>query len=237
MAFDKVIDSAKLDNELKNLADILREKSETSEELDFYAGDFSRVAESIEFIGVKHSNFDEKRGLPRTADARSLDLAMSENIKAANDMCLYRKFQNDNTNGNGGYYASLEEVYLPSRATAMTFTFICCTALKNIYGNLSNITSIISTFQDCRALENIPDMPNLTHIGNGSFARCYALKEYRIPSKVNSIHSGAFTGCSNLLDIYCSFAEGEVANAPWGATNATIHYNTTYDENGNPITE
>ena len=48
MAFDKVVDSAILDTELKNLADILREKSDTAEELDFYAGDFLQTAESIE---------------------------------------------------------------------------------------------------------------------------------------------------------------------------------------------
>ena len=27
-----------------------------------------------------------------------------------------------------------------------------------------------------------------------------------------------------ITDIYCPWSEGEVANAPWGATNATIHY-------------
>jgi hypothetical protein len=35
--------------------------------------------------------------------------------------------------------------------------------------------------------------------------------------------------------IYVPWSEGEVAGAPWGATKATIMYNTTYDENDNPI--
>lgn len=39
------------------------------------------------------------------------------------------------------------------------------------------------------------------------------------------LHSQLFYGCSNLTDIYVGWSEGEVANAPWGATNATIHYN------------
>lgn len=36
-----------------------------------------------------------------------------------------------------------------------------------------------------------------------------------------------FYNCNALTDIYVPWAEGAVANAPWGATNATIHYNTT----------
>ena len=40
-----------------------------------------------------------------------------------------------------------------------------------------------------------------------------------------TIASNAFENCQDLTDIYCPWAEGEVANAPWGATKATIHYN------------
>lgn len=46
---------------------------------------------------------------------------------------------------------------------------------------------------------------------------------------------GASAPNGQTVDIYVPWAEGEVANAPWGATKATIHYNTTYDENDNPI--
>ena len=35
-----------------------------------------------------------------------------------------------------------------------------------------------------------------------------------------------FSDCPELKDIYVPWSEGEVANAPWGATNATIHYNS-----------
>ena len=40
---------------------------------------------------------------------------------------------------------------------------------------------------------------------------------------------------TSITDIYVPWAEGEVDNAPWGATNATVHYNTTFDENGDPV--
>lgn len=41
-----------------------------------------------------------------------------------------------------------------------------------------------------------------------------------------SIGTNAFDYAS-VTDIYVPWAEGEVANAPWGATSATIHYNHT----------
>ena len=34
-------------------------------------------------------------------------------------------------------------------------------------------------------------------------------------------------GCTNLTTINVPWAEGAVAGAPWGATNATINYNYT----------
>lgn len=43
----------------------------------------------------------------------------------------------------------------------------------------------------------------------------------------SSINSNAFNSCINLLTINVPWAEGAVANAPWGATNATINYNYT----------
>ena len=36
-----------------------------------------------------------------------------------------------------------------------------------------------------------------------------------------------FWNCPNLTDIYVPWSEGEVEGAPWGANNATIHYNYT----------
>lgn len=41
-----------------------------------------------------------------------------------------------------------------------------------------------------------------------------------------TLPSNLFVDCSNLTDIYVCWSEGKVKNAPWGATNATIHYDT-----------
>ena len=48
MAEYKVIDAEKLDAELKNLANKIREKGGTTEELDFYEGDFTKAVGAIE---------------------------------------------------------------------------------------------------------------------------------------------------------------------------------------------
>jgi hypothetical protein len=181
--------------------------------------------------------------LPKTADARSLDNILKNpneiegNVRQAeNDQCLAYMFANTTTNANGAYFGNLEEAYLPSKATSLVCTFQNCANLKNIYGDLSNIRSIGgSAFDKCLSLTSIPYMPNIISIGNNSFRNCTSLTKINLYAAVTSIHTGAFTGCTNLLDIYVPWSEGEVANAPWNATNATIHYNTTYDENHNPI--
>ncbi len=70
---------------------------------------------------------------------------------------------------------------------------------------------------------------------------------YTIPSDVEYISIEAFNNCLNLesitfagkpqyiyfdetltADIFVPWQEGEVAHAPWGATNATIHYNSEF---------
>ena len=93
--------------------------------------------------------------------------------------------------------------------------------------------------------------PNLTYIGNSAFAGYFVFEMLDIPATVDyigtsafnggyhktslksvkfrgtptTVGNSAFTNNTALTDIYVPWAEGEVANAPWGATNATIHYN------------
>ena len=104
-------------------------------------------------------------------------------------------------------------------------------------------------FYDDDVLTHI-EMPKMTSIGRGAFQRCYKLAITSLPSGVTHIEDYAFNGCSgitaitfegkpttigktafnscnNLTTINVPWAEGEVASAPWGATNATINYNYT----------
>lgn len=185
-----------------------------------------------EFIGVKYSNYsNDYLNLPKTADARSLDKILKDPsaVPGENGKCMYYAFANANKNPNGGYFAQLEEVYLPTKAISLIFTFDRCTKLTTIHGDLSNIIELDAAFRDCKSLDIntiIARMSNLIAIYNNSFYGCTQATEITFPATVKSIHSGAFNGCTNVTDVYCPWAEGAVANAPWGMSNATIHYNS-----------
>ncbi len=90
------------------------------------------------------------------------------------------------------------------------------------------VTSIGNkAFQSCYnlALTSLP--ASVTSIGNYAFQSCYALTEITFNGKPDSIGTNVFLYCSELYTINVPWAEGEVANAPWGASYATINYNYT----------
>ena len=82
-------------------------------------------------------------------------------------------------------------------------------------------------FANCTnlALTSLPE--GLTSIGNGAFVGCTSLTSITFKGTPTTIAANAFNSCTNLTDIKVPWAEGAVANAPWGATNATITYNYT----------
>lgn len=115
----------------------------------------------------------------------------------------------------------------------------------------SDVTAIRNyAFMDCDSccLESLPE--GLTYIGIDAFSGCRNLRITSIPSTVETIRDAAFYGCNllttitfkgtprniagnaftdctRLTTINVPWAEGAVANAPWGANNATINYNYT----------
>ena len=84
-----------------------------------------------------------------------------------------------------------------------------------------------SAFYGCGnlALTSLPK--GITSIGYYAFAHCTGLTSLTFLGTPTSIASSAFQNCTNLTTINVPWAEGAVANAPWGATNATINYNYT----------
>lgn len=114
----------------------------------------------------------------------------------------------------------------------------------NLMGRISQYT-----FSDCRliTIDAIPEAvtyidsyaflscPKITvnsipqgveTIDSMAFANCIGITELTFKGTPTTIRSNSFYNCTNLLNIYVPWSEGEVANAPWGATNATIHYNS-----------
>ena len=56
-----------------------------------------------------------------------------------------------------------------------------------------------------------------------AFYNCTGLTSVTFKGTLSQISNTAFKNCTNLTNIYVPWAEGAVAGAPWGATNATIH--------------
>lgn len=75
------------------------------------------------------------------------------------------------------------------------------------------------------ALTSLPS--GLTSIGSNAFKSCMSIESITFEGTPDSINSSAFKYCTRLLTLNVPWAEGAVANAPWGATKATINYNYT----------
>ena len=131
------------------------------------------------------------------------------------------------------------------------YVFSNCTSLQsiNIPGSVIRLKNYV--FENCTSLQSVVIGEGVRGIGINTFSNCSKLSSIVIPSSVGSVDSDAFYGCVSLesvvfkgtissttlngsafrnctqsnLHIYVPWAEGDVENAPWGATNATIHYN------------
>lgn len=76
-------------------------------------------------------------------------------------------------------------------------------------------------------------LKNVTRLDGFSFYACNSIHTVYFYKKA-VINTATFRG-AGIRDIYVPWSEGEVAYAPWEANNATIHYDTVYDEDGNVV--
>lgn len=117
---------------------------------------------------------------------------------------------------------------LPSGLTTINSrAFYAChslalTSLPDEIGIIFN-----EAFYNCSslALTGVPDL--VSYIGDKAFYGCTGLTSFTFKGRIE-IAADAFEGCTNLATINVPWAEGDVENAPWGATNATINYNYTH---------
>ena len=117
---------------------------------------------------------------------------------------------------------------LPSGITAIgQYAFYNCSklALTSLPSGITRIENY--TFSDCTKLETMRVHSGINEIKNQSFSGCTNLIEVTFEGTPTTINGLAFYNCKNLTTINVPWSEGEVANAPWGATNATINYNYT----------
>ena len=120
---------------------------------------------------------------------------------------------------------SLALTTLPSGITSIgnsTFSFCSNLALTSLPSGITSIGSY--AFEGCSnlALTSLPS--GITSIGSYAFASCPNLVSITFEGTPENIKNSAFADCDNLTTINVPWAEGAVANAPWGAPNATINY-------------
>ena len=116
---------------------------------------------------------------------------------------------------------------LPSGITSIegrAFTNCRNLALTSLPSGITSIKS--SAFSNCKnlALTSLPS--GITSIESKAFNNCTGLTSITFEGTPNSIgiDNDVFAGCTNLTTINVPWKENEVANAPWGATKATIIY-------------
>lgn len=122
----------------------------------------------------------------------------------------------------------LTSVSLPNGLTSISdYAFDKCTnlALTSLPDGITSIGSL--AFANCTklALTSLPS--GVKTIDDMAFSGCTGLTSMTFNGTPTSISSTAFQDCTNLTTVNVPWAEGAVANAPWGATNATINYNYT----------
>lgn len=134
-------------------------------------------------------------------------------------------------------FTALPKAMFKERTKLETVTFTGSPALASIdayvfYGCTSLVLTALPTsvthlsefaFGGCTALTDLTIHAQMQSIENSAFYGCTNLKTVRFqgtPTLAKSI----FGGCTKLTDIYVPWAQGAVEGAPWGAPNATIHY-------------
>lgn len=115
---------------------------------------------------------------------------------------------------------------LPSALTSIGSSafYYCATTISELPVGVTSVQ--LRTFY-CNDMDHFTFHSGVTKILNYAFELCSNLTTVTFEGTPESISSTAFDRCNKLTTINVPWAEGAVANAPWGATNATINYNYT----------
>lgn len=140
--------------------------------------------------------------------------------------------------GYGAFdYTDLTSITFPKNITEVPGSYVSGCSKLVINSLPSHVTKIGSySFNNCKAITEFTLHDKITHIDYYAFKDCVNLATFTFegtPEEIGYFRSyagdyrGIFEGCTNLTTINVPWSEGEVPNAPWGATNATVNYNYT----------
>ena len=136
----------------------------------------------------------------------------------------------DNTDILKRYIEGSINFAIPSGVTKIrNFSFNSFSQLQSV--TIPNsVTSLGSScFYYCSALQSVTfeEPCQITEIPSSCFSGCSSLTSITIPSSVETINTTNFKYCTNLTTITINKPTDSIAGAPWGATNATIVWNSS----------
>lgn len=207
MAADKLVDSTQLNADLTSVANAIRTKGGISEQLEF------------------PDDFVDAIGNIQTGDGYS-----------QNDVAIANTTNSETRNGLDGEW-DITGRYIPEWALSHTniskikITFPTAAGISGYLMGDRALSRGKFEYVYIKILKTSGNYLNKSYILQG----CGNLKRVCIDGVVTALHNNTFNGCPALTDIYVSWSDGDVAGAPWSATNATVHYDSTFDSDGNPI--
>lgn len=237
---------------INKIADIIRMKTQENKQLIFPDEFISAINKLTQNVKVPDNAVYQITGWSEEGFPVSVKYKIPSNI-SDNSIPEYA-FANQNQ--GAAIFDKINNIDIDGSPTiANDYAFYNCTFLDSVscYDDLIEIG--VGAFQNTNIIyDHLP--PKVVSIKTSAFNNVHFYFD-EIPSTVKSIGGNAFyannkitsikfkgtpsfisnTGFKTnfLTDIYVPWAEGEVLNAPWGAVNATIHYNTVYNDDGNPI--
>lgn len=144
-----------------------------------------------------------------------------------NNLITELNFPNLETIGQSafGSWSKLETFNFPNLKSIAKEAFQYCQMLTKLILPEGFTTLREQAFKYCVKIEYVLIPSTIDRIDSEVFRYCTGLKAVVILGKPKSYFSNlTFNGCSNLLDVYVAWNYGEESHAPWGATNAAIHY-------------
>lgn len=154
-------------------------------------------------------------------------LKINGNMKKPLDKLAYEIFYNLSVVQNKGYGTSASDVFIVEDGKDNIGTSEYSGSTCKVVILPTTITQIgVKAFQNCTNLSTIVIPEGVQIISDLAFGNCRNLKCVRLPATINTISSIAFTASTNLEHIYVPWSEGKIADAPWGADNAAVHYNS-----------
>ena len=192
MAYDKVVDSAKLDADLKSVADAIKAKSGTTGKLEFpdgYISDVGTLVNAEDYL----------------AAVLNKEVVEIVNSKVTS---IPSGFQTSNQN--------LKRVILPAATIANDDAFANCYYLEE--ADFSSVTSIGAQFITSNGKLTELYMPSLTTMTSWgyTFNVCQALKKVVFPVFTGTITGASFNSCKSLetlvlgADTVCTLSSTDV---------------------------